>query len=224
MIGDLRRILRVHLGLDLRVRPVRAMRDQIRRARLVTVIRVRAEMATIVLAIRVATAIPLPGRLARLVTAHIRLDPHVTEIHDRHAPVVETAPTRLALLAMVIHVHVVMAMTALVSLVAMAIRAAGPHVAMVIHLPGRHGSAAIDPIQRVPLVTEILGLRVPGETVPIRRAPRATAPVQIVREANGLTVLARIALIVHAQIVLMVTSPAVSGSPMGESVVHFARR
>jgi hypothetical protein len=167
--------------------------------------------------------VPIPRGLHAMEIVHIRLDPHVTEILDRHGPAA-TAPTRLVLLAMVIHVRVAMAMTALVSLVAMAIRAAGPHVAMVIHLPGRHGPAAIDPIQRVPLVTEILGLRVPGETVPIRRAPRATALVQIVREANGLTVLARIALIVHAQIVLMVTSPAVSGSPMGESVVHFARR
>jgi hypothetical protein len=167
--------------------------------------------------------VPIPRDRHGMVIARIQRVLLVTEILGRRVPVA-TAPTRLVLRAMVIHVHVGTAMTALVSLVAMAIRAAGPHVAMVIHLPGRHGPAAIDPIQRVPLVTEILGLRVPGETVPIRRAPRATARVQIVREANGLTVLAPIALIVHAQIVLMVTSPAVSGSPMGESVVHFARR
>ena len=198
-------------------------------ARLVTEIRVLAGMATIVLVIRVATAIPLPGRLARLVTAHTQLDPHVMEIvpipldphvtailRVAHRAPVATAPTRrvllvteilghrepvasvltrLVLLAMVTHVRVVMAMTAHVSPAATAIRAAGPHVVMV--------------ILRV-------GLRVPGETVPIRRARRATARAQIVRGA--------IAQIVHAPIVLTAISRAENGSPRGEIVVRSARR
>jgi hypothetical protein len=124
-------------------------------ARLVTEIRVLAGMATIVLAIRVATAIPLPGRLARLVTAHTQLDPHVMEI------------VRIRL---------------------------DPHVTAILRV----------------------GLRVPGETAPIRRARRATARVQIVREA--------IVQIVHAPIVLTAISRAVNGSPMEEIVVRSARR
>jgi hypothetical protein len=151
-------------------------------------------MATIDLAIHVATAIHLPGRHVRVATVPSQRVPLVTEILG-HRVLAATAPTRLVLLAMVIHVLVAMARTALVSLVAMAILAAGPHVAMV--------------ILRV-------GLRVPGETVPIRRAPRATARVQIVRALT-----ARIG---HAPIALTATSHAVSGSPMGESVVRSARR
>jgi hypothetical protein len=134
----------------------------IRRARPVTAIRARVATAMIVHAFRVATAIHRPGH-------HVR---------------VATAPTRLALLAMVIHV-----------LVAMAIRAAGPHVAMVILL---------------------VALRVLVETAPIRRAPRATARAQ--------TVLVAIGRIVRVRIALTATSRAVSGSPMGESVVRSARR
>jgi hypothetical protein len=198
-------------------------------ARLVTEIRVLAGKATIVLVIRVATAIPLPGRLARLETAHTQLDPHVMEIvrirldphvtailRVGHRAPVATAPTRrvllatvslghrepvasvltrLVLLAMVTHVRVVMAMTAHVSRGATAIRAAGPHVVMV--------------ILRV-------GLRVPGETVPLRRARRATARVLIVH--------APIAQIVHAPIVLTAISRAENGSPTGEIVVRSARR
>jgi hypothetical protein len=167
--------------------------------------------------------VPIPRGLHAMAIARIQRVPLVTEILGRRVPVA-IVPTRRVLRAMVIHVHVGTAMTALVSLVAMAIRAAGPHVAMVIHLPGRHGPAAIDPIQRVPLVTEILGLRVPGETVPIRRAPRATARVRIALVAIGLTVLALIVRIVLAPIVHTATSRAVSGSPMGESVVRSARR
>jgi hypothetical protein len=193
------------------VPPVTAMRDHaVMELRLIDLVAMVRPLRRARLAI-----VPIPRGLHAMEIVHIRLDPHVTEILDRHGPAA-TAPTRLVLLAMVIHVRVAMARTALVSLVAMAIRAAGPHVAMVIHLPGHHGPAAIDPIQRVPLVTEILGLRVPGETVPIRRAPRATARVQIVREA--------IAPIVHAPIALTATSHAVNGSPMGESVVRSARR
>jgi hypothetical protein len=102
-------------------------------------------------------------------------------------------------------------MTAHVFLVATAIQVAGPRAAMV--------------ILRV-------GLRVLGETVPIRRARYATDRDQTVREvtvrialvANAQIVLARIVRTGHAPIVLMVTSHAVSGSPMGESVVRFARR
>jgi hypothetical protein len=196
-----------------------------RRARLVTAMRAHAVMEHLRIgpAIRVVMVILQPGLRVPVATALTRLVLLVMGILGHRVPVA-IVPTRRVLRVMVIHVHVVMAMTAHVSLVAMAIRAAGPHVAMVLHLPGRHGPAVIDPIQRVPLVTEILGLRVPGETVPIRRVPRATARVQIVREANGLTVLARIAQIVHAPIALTATSHAVSGSPMGESVVHFARR
>jgi hypothetical protein len=136
--------------------------------------------------------------------------PLETVILGHHVPVA-TVPTRLVLLAMVIHVRVAMARTAHVSLVATANRAAGPHVAMVIHLPGRHGPAAIDPI---------------------RRGRRATARVQTVREAIARTVqeaIARIvreaiARIVHAPIALTATSHAVNGSPMVESVVRSARR
>jgi hypothetical protein len=51
---------------------------------------------------------------------------------------------------------------------------------------------------------------------PAVRAPRATARVQIVRALT-----ARIG---HAPIALTATSHAVSGSPMGESVVRSARR
>jgi hypothetical protein len=145
----------------------------------------RAAMVRLARRARLET-VPIPRGLHAMEIVHIRLDPHVTENLDRHGPAA-TAPTRLVLLAKVIHVRVAMARTALVSLVATAIRAAGPHVAML--------------ILRV-------GLRVPGETVPIRRAPRATARVQIV----------------HAPIALTATSHAVSGSPMGESVVRSARR
>ena len=124
---------------------------------------------------------------------------------------VATVPTRRVLLAMVIHVHVAMARIAHVSPAATATQAAGLHVAMA--------------ILRVVL-------RVPGETGPIRRALRATVRVQIVREVTVRIALVAIAQIVHAQIVrtgrvpivLTATSPAVSGSPMGESVVHFERR
>lgn len=67
------------------------------------------------------------------------------------------------------------------------------------------------------VVTEIHDHLEPAvETVLTIRAPRATARVRIVREA--------IARIVHAPIVLTATSRAVSGSPMGESVVRSARR
>lgn len=155
---------------------------------------VRPETAMIVLAIRVATAIHLPGHHVPVATVPIQRVPLVTEILGHRVPVA-IVPTRLALLAMVIHVHVAMSMTAHVFPAATANRAAGPHVAMVILRVGR---------------------RVPGETVPIRRAPRATARVQIVREAIAQTV--------HAPIVLTATSRAVSGSPMGESVVRSAKR
>jgi len=83
-----------------------------------------------------------------------------------------------------------------------------------------------------PHVTEILDRRGPAATAPTRLVLLATERDQTVREvtvrialvAIGLTVLALIVRIVHALIALTATSPAVSGSPMGESVVRSARR
>jgi hypothetical protein len=163
-------------------------------ARLVTEIRVLAGMAMIVLVIRVATAILRVAHRAPVATAPTRRVLLVTEILGHREPVASVL-TRLVLLAMVTHVRVVMAMTAHVSRGATANRVAGPHVVMV--------------ILRV-------GLREPGESVPIRRARRATARVQIVH--------APIAQIVHAPIVLTAISRAENGSPMGEIVVRSARR
>ena len=196
-------------GHTRRVPPVTAMRDHaVMELRLIDLI----AMVWLVRRARLAI-VPIPRGLHAMEIVHILLDPHVMEILGHHVRVA-TVPTRLVLLAMVIRVRVAMARTAHVSPAATAIRAVGPRVVMAIHRPG---------------------LRVPGETVPIRRAPRATARVQTVREVTDQTVREVTARIVHAQIVQIVqivhapialtaTSHAVSGSPMGESVVRSARR
>jgi hypothetical protein len=201
-----------------RVPPVMAT-GHIHRARLVTAIRDHVVMAHRLIDLVVMVR---PARLARLVTAHTQLDPHametvhilldprVMEILGHRVPVA-SVPTVLVPRAMVIPVPVAMAMTAHVFLAATAIQAAGPHVVTGIRLVDRPA---------------------PGETAPILRGRHATVRVLIVHEvtvlialvAIGLTVLARNGLIVHAQIVPMVTSRAASGSPMGESVVRSARR
>jgi hypothetical protein len=146
--------------------------------------------------------VPIPRGLHAMEIVHIRLGPHVTVILDRHGPAA-TAPTRLVLLATVMPVRVAMARTAHVSPAATANRAAGPPVAMVI-------------LQ--------VGLRVPGETGPIRRAPRARDRVLIVHEVTVRIALVAIGLTVLAPIGHTAISRAVSGSPMGESVVRSARR
>jgi hypothetical protein len=158
-----------------------------------------------VLVIRVATAIPRPGRHVPVETVPIRLAPLVMEILDRPAPAVETVltllvhpamgirgrpaqpeatdPTLLVLLAMVIHVHVAMARTAHVS-----------------------PAVTVTRVHHVPLV----------EIAPIRRAPPATA-----RARTDLEAIVRIVL---ARIVRMATSREESGNPMGESAARSARR
>jgi hypothetical protein len=146
--------------------------------------------------------VPIPRGLHAMEIVHTLLDPHVMEILGHHVRVA-TGPTRLVLLAMVRPVRVAMARTAHVSPAATANRAAGPHVAMVI-------------LQ--------VGLRVPGETGPIRRAPRARDRVLIVHEVTVRIALVAIGLTVLAPIGHTAISRAASGSPMGESVVRSARR
>jgi hypothetical protein len=170
------------------------------------VIRVLVATATTVLVIRVETATPRPGLHVSVETVPIRLAPPATEIHGRHAQAVVTAPTRLALPATGIRVHAARATIALVFPAVTAIPVRPEPV--VVTVP-------IIPVPRAMAIPRV-GLRVRGETAPIRRAPRATARVRTDLEA--------IAQIVHAPIAHMVISRAVSGNPMGESVVRSARR
>ncbi len=171
-------------------------------------------LAIVVVVGIVLVVIVLAEQTVRVVT--MRLIDHVVMAHrliDRAAMVrlarlahLETVPIPRGLHAMAIaHIHRARFVTEMPDRAVMAHR-----------LIDLVAMATIDLATHVAMVILQVGLRVPGETGPIRRAPRATACVQIVRALT-----ARIG---HAPIALTATSRAVSGSPMGESVVRFARR
>lgn len=166
---------------------------------------VRPETAMIVLAIRVATAIHLPGHHVLVAIDPILRAPLVMEIRGRPVPVV-TDHTPLVQRATATLGHAVRATTALAFRVVTKIRDhLGP-------------AAETVPTVRAPRATAIplVGRRVLVETVRIRRALRGMARVR-----TGLEAIVRI---VRVPIGHMAISHVASGSPMGESVVRSAKR
>ena len=168
-----------------------------------------------------------PARRGLLVTAPIRRALRVTVTRARPAQVVETglilrAPLVMGIRGRPVPVETVLTLRVLPATAKLghAVRATTALAFRVVTEIHVHLGPAAEtvPTVRAPRAMAILlvGRRALVETAPIRRAPPETARARTDLEA--------IVRIVRARIVHMVTSRAVSGNPMGESVARSARR